>query len=618
VVAPAFDLRSPVYGAYVQDNWRINSKLTLNLGLRYENLPAMSTVGNYTSSFDPKTDSIVLGRSLDDMYKRNILNPAAIAQYQAIGAKFETASQAGLPTSLVRGSPWNFQPRIGFAYRIGQSQKPLVLRRGYGIYDSQVALRVWDSSGNMGGSAPYSYNIMYSLDNQGISSDGLPNYSLRSVPQYVAGSKTQHALDNPALIAIAPGSKSLFYVNPYQPPSLAEEWNISLGWEFLPGIIAKAGYAGTHATHLPQKYNLNAAPNSYVWYVTTGQPTPTGIYATTAMEPYDKTTWGAITGLQKTGYSNDNNVQLEVQRRYSHGYGFQFFYVMSNAFANSTLVANGGGPTITPPSAYLPGAVPQDFDQLNRSLYYYRDTMIPKHNLTWNWVIDLPFGRGKPLGHNSGRVLDGVIGGWQLAGTGSYWSNYWSLPASNWGPAGQVQIYGTKYRINDCSSGTCQAGYLYWNGYISPKLINATSSAGRCIGICGIPSDYKPAVTLLIPYGSTTLPPNAPANTDISAYWDTNTVWVPLKNGTVVRTTMNTKYNSWQNQFFLGPWNFLLNASTFKSIAVTEAVRLRLNVDFFQVLNNPGLTQPAGNGVLSLQSSSNSPRVLQLTLRLTW
>jgi hypothetical protein len=47
-------------------------------------------------------------------------------------------------------------------------------------------------------------------------------------------------------------------------------------------------------------------------------------------------------------------------------------------------------------------------------------------------------------------------------------------------------------------------------------------------------------------------------------------------------------------------------------------VKLRFNADFFQVLNNPGLSTPGGNGILSTQNSQNSPRDLQLTLRLTW
>ena len=624
VTHPGFSMRDPAYSAYIQDNWKVNSRLTLNLGLRYQNLPGMTAVDNLATSFDKKTDSIVLGQPLDVMYRTNSLSPAAIAQYQLIGVKFETPSQAGIPASLVHGSPWNFQPRIGLAYRIGQTQRPFMLRAGYGIYNSQVATRTWSSASYEGGAAPFGYGISYSLDNQALVGaipglDGLPNYSLRSVPQYAAGQNIQHILDDPALVRITPGSRGIFYADPNQPPSTAHEWNFSLGREILSGIVTTASYVGTHGSHLPQKYSLNASPNSFVWYTTTGLPTPTGTYSSTAMRPYDKTTYGDIIDVQKTGYSNANSIQLQAQRRFARGYGFEFHYVYTNAITNSTMVANGGGPTILPATSYLPGAIPQDFNQLNRSLYYMRDTMIPRHQLRWNWVVELPFGRGKPLGRNAGRLLDGVIGGWQIAGTGYYYSTFWALPTSNWGPLGNVQVYGTKYPIKDCTSGTCIPGYLYWNGYISAPLINRTNAAGNCTGICGIPANYTPSNVPLIPYGTTTLPANAPSNTNMSGYWDGNTVWIKLQNGTVVPTSYNTNLHPWANQTAqAGPWRFNLDASAFKRIAVTEAVSLRLNADFFQVLNNPGLGSPGSNGILSTQNSANSARNLQLTLRLTW
>ena len=114
------------------------------------------------------------------------------------------------------------------------------------------------------------------------------------------------------------------------------------------------------------------------------------------------------------------------------------------------------------------------------------------------------------------------------------------------------------------------------------------------------------------------MPANAPANTNISQFWDTNTVWLKLQNGSVVQSSVNTNYNPWQNQYLNGPWNFTLNASLFKVFPIKERVNLRFNADLFQVLNNPGLGQPGSNGILYTNTSSNSPRDLQLTLRLTW
>ena len=618
---PAWDLRDRVFSGYFQDNWRVTPRLTLNLGLRYQNMPAQSIAGNFAVGFDKNTDSMVLARPLPDMYAANMTTPATVAQLQAIGVKFESAQQAGLPDGLVYGNPWIFAPRLGFAHRVGDSAKPLVLRGGWGMYDSQTALRTWD---NLTGSGiPYGYPVQYSVNNQALAGavpgvDGLPNYELRSVPQYVAGVNTSKVLDNPAFVSFTPGCCALQFNDPHQPPTRDMQWNFSVGREVWSGIVARASYLGTHAWNLPQNVNFNAAPNDYVWYTATGLPKATGKYASTGQNAYDTTTYGSITEYMKRGYSNANGASFELERRYTRGIGFQFAYTMTNAFTESTLVGNGGGSSVAPVADFLPGAVPTDFDARNRFLNYQRDTALPHHQLKWNWVADLPFGRNHLLARNAGKFLNTLVGGWQIAGSGTYQSRYWSLPTSNYGPASNIQIYGTKYPIQDCSAGACRPGYLYWNGYISPPLINRTNASGECTGICGIPSNYTPSNVPLIPYGSTALPANAPANTNVSQFWETQTVWVPLKDGTVVRTTMNTSLPWWMNQYVPAPWAFNLSASLFKTFSLTEHVKLRFNADFFQVLNNPGLPTPGGNGILSTQNSNNSPRDLQLTLRLTW
>ena len=166
----------------------------------------------------------------------------------------------------------------------------------------------------------------------------------------------------------------------------------------------------------------------------------------------------------------------------------------------------------------------------------------------------------------------------------------------------------------------CQPGYLWTNaGYISSNLINKTNSAGQCIGICGIPSDYKPAQTPLIPWGSTALPANAPVGTVVSQYWDTNNVWIPLNNGTVVRTPYASGWNPWDNQYMRGPLERSLDASLFKQVSITERFRLRFNADFFNVLNHPGNPNSVDtSGILNTQRSGQAPRTLQLSLRLQW
>jgi len=621
VKRPAWDLRDKIFGGYIQDNWKVTSRLTLNLGLRYQNMPAESISGNYAVGFDQKTDSMVFARSLQDMYAAKMTSPTIMNGLTAIGAKVITAQQAGLPAGLVYGNPWIFEPRLGFAYRMGSSSKPLVLRGGWGVYDSQAALRTWD---NLAGSGiPYGYPVQYAVSNAALVGkipyqDGLPNYELRSVPQFQAGVNTSTVLNDPNYVSITPGCCALQYNNPNLHPTRSMQWNFSIGREAIHGIVVNASYVGTHGWNIPQNVNINAAPNDYVWYTNTGLPKATGVYSGTGQNAFDTTTYGTISEYITRGYSNANSIIVEAQRRYSHGVGFQFDYVMTNPFTESTLVGNGGGAGVGPVSTFLQGTVPTDFDARNRFLNYQRDTAIPHHQFKWNWVVDLPFGRNHLIGGNAGKALNAVIGGWQVAGTGTYQSRYFTLPTSNWGPTSDVQTYGTQYPIQDCTSGQCRPGYLYWNGYITPTVINRVDASGKCTGICGIPSNYTPSNQPLIPWGQTALPANAPAGTNMQQYWETSTVWVKLTNGSVVRTTLNTGLNAWMNQYAPAPWTFNLSGSLFKQFDLSERLRLRLNADFFQVLNNPGLPGPGSNGILSTTNSQNSPRVLQLTLRLTW
>jgi hypothetical protein len=375
------------------------------------------------------------------------------------------------------------------------------------------------------------------------------------------------------------------------------------------------GYVGTHGSNLDQYVSYNNPPNAYVWYSSTGQPLPTGTYANTATRPFDKTTYGNVSAVSRVGWSNANCLQAEVERRYAHGAGFQVFYVMSNA-----LRAGGSGDPAADyflPNAaqFMPGAVPDDVNARMRLLWYGRDTDIPKHRIRWNWILDLPFGRKQKFGRNAGRLLDTLIGGWQIAGFGRANSRYWALPTSGWGALGKIEVYGTRYPIEDCRSGTCIQGYLWYNGYIPANRINSRDAQGRPNGVMGVPPDYKPAYLPVFPTpadGGSPTDPNRP-------YYETNTVWVPLKNGTLQRTSVDTGLHPWRNQYMPGPWNWSLDGSLFKRIAITERVAVRFNADFFNVLNMPGMPMPGSDtGIISLRNSVNAPRQLQLTLRLAW
>ena len=217
---------------------------------------------------------------------------------------------------------------------------------------------------------------------------------------------------------------------------------------------------------------------------------------------YDQTVYGTVNEYRKDGWGNFSGATFEVERRYTGGYGFQLYYSVGN-----NLMAGGDSyrSVTAAPNAFLPGTVPTDYEERARLLNYRRDTGTPKHRVRWNWIADLPFGKGKLIGRNAGGVLDKFIGGWQIAGMGSLRSTYFALPTGIYSTGNDIEMYGYQYPIEDCRSGSCRPGYLWWNGYIPANQINSYNAAGQPNGIMGVPANYKPAAAPLIPWGSTAL-----------------------------------------------------------------------------------------------------------------
>ena len=601
-----FYIRENEYAPYFQDNIKVNKRLTLNVGLRWEYWSPYSEKNGTMESFDLANHAVVLGTSLDNLYALGSSLPSLVSTYQALGMKFETPQQAGLPGDLMYGRKTNFGPRFGFAYKALEGKSAFVVRGGYSASFFHQPEYLWQDNANSNAptAATYSYNP-YTDATQ--SPNGLSNYGLISQPAVLAGVNSANVISVAHPTGITPGSSADYFWDPSMPAAKTQTWNLTLEKGLTQGLVARASYVGIHSSGLAAFYNLNPTTATYVWYATTHQALPTGTYANVATRAYDQQVYGTVSEFLGNGFNNNNGVSGILEHRFNHGYAFQFSYTLMDAFAATS-----------EPGAlnqYMPGIVPTDLDQRMRTLSYARDTAVPKQRIKWNFLLDLPFGKGKKFGGNSGRVLNGFIGGWQIAGIGSWRTTYVTLPTTNWNITGApIQVYGYKYPIKNCTSGVCVPGYLWTNaGYIPKNLINTPN------GYQGIPADYQPAETPLIPYGSTALPANAPANTNVSTYWDTNNVWIPLNDGTVVRTSYNNGLNPWRNQYIPGVLQWNQDASLFKNIAITERVGFRFQVDFFNVFNHPGNPNTVGaDGFENTTASGNQPRDLQLSLRLHW
>ncbi|HEY2932664.1 MAG TPA: hypothetical protein VGK99_13040, partial [Acidobacteriota bacterium] len=610
------------YSFYLQDNFKVNKRLTLTPGVRWDINPAFTERNHLLNSFDVKSHSLAFPEPLEFYYRIGATSPQVVALYERVGVKFRSAEELGLRKEIFPSNYFDIGPRGGFAYRFFNGNRQMVIRGGYGMYISALAMRTLLAQ--FSGLAPFRANFSYNPNSAAQSPDGISNYLLRTAPPFTAGVNSANVVDlnNPTAIGRGVAVRGLA---DEQPSLRIHEWNLAIEKQLNKSTVFRVTYKGKHGVNSDQLYEINPAPNDYIWYVTTGLPLPSGEFSSVARRPYDQTAYTEVRILQRSGYINSSTWSAEIERRFTRGLGFQAFYTLTNALR---LAGNSFRDDVgTRPEVYLPGAVPTDFKKLNRFLFYDRDTAIPKHRVRWNWNYELPFGRGQRFLGGASGFLGSLIGGWKLSGSGTLLNTWFAMPTNNWGELGKFDVYGKKYKILDCRATPalatnpgderCTPGYLWFNGYISERNINSRNAAGLRNGVFGLPANYQPAAKPLNPWPKGGLPSDSG-----SADYDTNVVYLVLNSGNRVRVNYDTGVHPWRSQYLLGPFNWITDTSLLKFFPIKERLRLRVNVDVFNVFNRQGFNTPNSEGIVSLGSSYAGsgfrPRQMQLTLRAEW
>lgn len=597
------------FDSYLQDNWRVNQRLTINLGLRWEAHPAPHAANDYLVTFDPVHNALAMPQPTDYYVKQGLTNDALITNLRNLGVKFLSMQEAGLPSRGFYGSNGNFLPRLGFAYTPSFGRNGTVIRGGYGEYIYPVPVR--NSIRYLTASYPFTAGYSQSYTSAAQSPDGLPNFLLRSPLTVVTGVNSKDVVNSNTTTSLLPGIGTGTVLAAKYPPARVREANFTIEQPFKDGSVFRASYVFTHGENLDQNFLLNNAPSTYVWQVATGTALPTGTYAGVATRPYDQRTWGSITQSTKFGFSNDSALQFNYQRPYRKGYGYQVFYVFSRAFrvGGNTFRDN----TLYPAANFAPGAIPQGMDvgtqfepsrEFNRWQNYRPDTGIPLHRATFNGVVDVPFGKGRRILKNSNKFVDAIIGGYQVAFVGTVVSQAFQVSNGNFGAYNPIRLYKDSAPVTDCRSGVCRSAYMWFNGYLAPTVVNATSR-----GVQGVPADYQPYLT---PINNTPGTPN----------FGNNNVFVTLKNGQQVLTGYSpgpAGVNPYNSMVLQGPKNFQSDVSIYKEFKFGERYRFRFNVDAFNAFNIQGLTNPnASDGLMNLQTSYWTPRQIQFTGRFSF
>jgi Carboxypeptidase regulatory-like domain len=647
------------FDAYIQDNYHVSRSLTVNLGIRYEDRPAMST-GGIAAGIDLVHHAMVLKESPGYYIANGRTTQAIINAYQNAGAVFETPAAAGMPSRMLRDYPFNIDPHLGFAWQPLGTRRGTVIRGSYGRYTYPEAVR---NLLGLARAAPFIQGFSYNNNLTSQDPDGIPNYEIRHPQNIFMGQNTSSSLvPTTGTNSILPGTFGGGF-NPDFPPTIAQEVDVSVEQAFKDQSALRVTYNYTHASNVTHEFIPNETLSNFVWAYDTGTTPPTGgasaigtcQYSTTALEPWDCKTFGAVGYQDRSGWSTDNSLQVNYQRLFHHGLAYQFMYVWSRPFrigGNSTrdsltypladypgVMGTAAGVSYAPPAGgspitapAIPPAAPAgaqeytDYKALTRFEDYKVEPYFSAtylHHIIWNAIYDLPMGRGKWLLGRSNRFVDELVGGWEIAGVGQVESQGFAPGASNWGPTSPLKLYKHNVPITDCSSGKCFKRYMWFNGYISPKFL-PPGNGGICTSNCvtGLPSTYLPYET---PINNNPSCPTCAAN-----FGNNNVVITGPNLGTNGYTTaFSPGYagnNLYSRSYFHGPFNYEADLSVFKVFPINEKMNFRVNVDAFNAFNIQGYTNPnATNGEEDVQpggvdgtTSYWAPRQLQLTMRFTF
>ncbi len=587
-----FDFRQKEIGLYVNDTWKATSKLTLELGLRWDKWTAYREKNNRLVNLDPRSlatafQVVTPGNvRLEDM--RDVPT-GVIGSWAARGLTWVTADEAGLPHNLVSADNNNFGPRLGFAYKLTDKT---VIRGGYGeFYWTMPLSQILQSART---NPPLALHFQTDVD----TFDGTDSYGIRTLPrpEFFVGQVT---VDTNGIVPISSSARAMSSMEPFNwKDGKSRSFHFTVEHEIMRNTAMRFSYIGTQGRDLEQKYALNQRESEFNYVARTGMAPPSN-----RDELRINKNWNP-NATNHTGYSNTHSFQAELERRFTNGLSFQAFYVFSRSLTttdsggftsgNGTINATNGLYTVPQANQILGGGANMSDDDLLR-LGYQNSVNIPAHTVRYNWLYELPFGKGKTFGGSVNRAVDAVIGGWQVAGN-AYWNGgMWSSVSS------ARYLFGDPTVSDDQRLVLTYAGRkrkLWFKGDFDPTLAtNVDQQALQAL----VPLDRSQRVL-------------RPVGVNFS-----NQIPQVLANGTVRNTSITDTVNWNSRAFYKGPGSWNADVSLFKSFSLTEQMALRFTADFFNALNHPNDAAPdATTGLQDLSVQSNGPRTIQFSLRLSW
>ena len=344
---------------FVQDDFKLTPRLTLNLGLRYEYVTPINDK-------DGRTATVLIRREPDPGVPQSGIAESVLAGTDGLCDKCTYFPDRN-----------NWAPRVGFAFDLLGRGK-VVLRGGYGIFfnqmESNLALQ----------------NILQ------------PPFA--SFPLILDSGGAGYArLDSPTCggLCVPPGAGLALVTDPHIRTPYMQHFNLNVQYEFRPDFLLEVGYVGTLGRKLLQFRELNQ-PLFIPGNDPSGNPLST-LANKEARRPFAN--FSTIAQSTTYGTSNYNSLQASVQKRFSRGYTFLAGYTFSKSIDQLSQFHSGSGSPIDP-------AIAQDADRFDAERALSAFDM--RHRFTLSGVFELPLGRGKSF-LNRGGVLTQIVGGWSVS-----------------------------------------------------------------------------------------------------------------------------------------------------------------------------------------------------------
>ncbi|PWT81615.1 MAG: hypothetical protein C5B58_09575 [Acidobacteria bacterium] len=371
------DLRH-YYGAYFQDDWKATSKLTLNLGLRWEIFGGLGeSSGKQGGLLMPNANGAGAQYVVLSQQKSAPISPAFTSLLATDGIGFQYLGASSIFTTPLT----NFAPRAGLAYQLTPK---LVARAGYGVF--------YGGFENLGGAPdpgynyPFTVNLLFSAPNGNILPLLYPNGQQATLENGLSAANPDPASPN-----FSPNGLGLVgFQRPWK-TAYTQEWNGSVQYQLSESQTITVAYIGNNTHHLlnGQKRNI---PNLML---------PPGTTKTPYLPFPD---FGENTDyLAANGGAYYQSVQFTFERRFKQGLSVLADYTRSvckNDYKNILGLSENQfnrAPT-------LPGF------GLTRDYTYCGNDAPNIFHASGIW--QLPIGKDKPIGKDMSRALDAVIGGW--------------------------------------------------------------------------------------------------------------------------------------------------------------------------------------------------------------